>query len=168
MNLQQYRPLILFGTLLGLLWVTKEQTVKPLATVVSKYLGTRGLRNNNPGNIRWDGRTQWAGMIGQDANGFVIFDTPQNGIRAIVRTLRSYANRHIDTIGEIISTWAPSSENNTGAYIDHVVSIVGKNSGAEITPDDYLKLVGAIIAHENFVNPYPDDVLNAGIAAGLA
>jgi hypothetical protein len=172
MNRQALRPWILFGTLIGLLYMTRDLTVKPAATVLTKYLGTRGLRNNNPGNIRDDNgyldSSDWVGQIGVDGDGFAIFDTPVNGIRAIVRVLRSYDKRGLNTIGKIISTWAPPSENNTQAYINAVVKKVGKNSSEKIYTSDYPKLVSAIIAHENFVNPYPDDILNAGIAAGLA
>lgn len=147
--------------------MTREQIAKPAIVAAGQYIGTRGLRNNNPGNIRDDG-TAWQGKTGIDDKSFVIFDSPVNGIRAMVRVLRSYAKRNLDTINEIISQWAPPSENNTAAYIAHVVDIVGKSAGEKITTADYPRLVSAIIAHENFVNPYPDDIINAGIAAGLA
>lgn len=166
--MEKYRVYILAATLIGLLYMTREITVKPAAAAVAKYAGSRGLRNNNPGNIRWDGKTAWQGMTGKDDKGFVIFDTPENGIRAMVRILRTYANRGVDTISKIISTWAPSTENNVPAYIASVVQRVGKTATARINSLDYGPLVSAMIWHENGLNPYPDSVINAGIAAGLA
>ena len=47
----------------------------------------RGIRNNNGGNIRWDGVTDWQGMTGADAQGFVIFSDPVYGVRAMAKIL---------------------------------------------------------------------------------
>ena len=50
------------------------------------YTMTRGLRNNNPGNIR-HGSSQWQGMSAeQPDNAFIKFDDPVYGIRAIAKT----------------------------------------------------------------------------------
>lgn len=131
------------------------------------YTKTRGLRNNNPGNIRYNSYNNWVGQVGQDGDGFVIFDKPVNGIRAMARTLQSYRNRGIVTVDQIISTWAPSIENNTQSYIDEVYRRTGwerpflpsKEEG------DYLALIKAMISHENGLNPYPDSLIKQGIAA---
>ena len=90
-----------------------------------------GARNNNPLNLR-PGQP-WEGMTGQDG-GFVVFSSPVWGFRAAVKVYIHYADRGLDTITKIISTWAPSSENDTAAYIASVCQSTGYG------PDDVLKI----------------------------
>jgi hypothetical protein len=124
----------------------------------------RGIRNNNPGNIRWDGTTQWRGMVGQDAGGFVIFDTPENGIRAMARILGNYQRIGVDTITAIISRWAPDTENDTIAYIRAVETRTGIDRNMPISGADYPAIIGAIIRHENGSQPYTVAQINTGVA----
>jgi len=125
----------------------------------------RGLRNNNPGNIRHNPQNDWLGKTGVDDKGFVIFDKPENGIRAIARTLDSYARRGIDTVSEIISTWAPSVENNTSSYIAHAAKKLGRGAGDRVSRSDYAELIEVIIQHENGQQPYDRGTILRGIAA---
>jgi hypothetical protein len=80
---------------------------------------TRGLRNNNPGNI--DRNTiKWQGMADDQSSDprFVVFKAPVFGIRALAKTLLAYQNQHgCKTIRQIINRWAPPSENKTEAYV---------------------------------------------------
>lgn len=137
----------------------------------------RGIRNNNPGNIRWS-NDQWKGLIPKDqANdkSFCVFRTPEYGIRAMTRILRRYTQYpgipnvgkpNIDTVREIISRWAPPNENNTEAYIQSVAKNVGVAANSPIDVFDsaiMLKLLKAIIAHENGQQPYTDAQILAGI-----
>ncbi len=87
----------------------------------------RGIRNFNPGNIRHAKGTRWQGMsANQNDSAFVQFTGPQWGIRAIARTLITYQDKHaLRTIRQIISRWAPPSENNTESYIRQVAARVG-------------------------------------------
>lgn len=125
----------------------------------------RGLRNNNPGNIRDNQQNDWLGRVGKDDKGFVIFDKPENGIRAIVRTLDSYARRGINTVGEIISTWAPDVENNTASYVAHAAKKLGKSPGDAVSRAEYAELIEVIILHENGRQPYDRGTILRGIAA---
>ena len=68
---------------------------------------------------------------------------------------------------KIISRYAPSSENQTQAYIQSVASQLG------ITPDGKVDLseigtltvfVKAIIRHENGIQPYSNETIQKGIA----
>ena len=137
----------------------------------------RGIRNNNPGNIRWS-NDQWKGLIPKDqANdkSFCVFRTPEYGIRAMTRILRRYTQYpgipnvgkpNIDTVREIISRWAPPNENNTEAYIQSVAKNVGVAANSPIDVFDsaiMLKLLKAIIAHENGQQPYTDAQILAGL-----
>ena len=96
-------------------------------------MAVRSQRNNNPGNIRTNS-TAWEGKVGDDGS-FVTFATPEHGVRAMVKTLYTYQERHGKrTLREIISRWAPPNENSTATYI----SIVSKETG--IDPDKPLDL----------------------------
>ena len=133
------------------------------------YMQSRGLRNNNPGNIR-HGTSQWRGMS-TDQSGdpdFVQFDSPEYGIRALARLLRNYQSRYgLYTVRQIINRYAPPSENITGAYVDHVARVVGVDPDARIDINEKMvPVVNAIIKHENGINPYSADVISTGI--GLA
>lgn len=81
---------------------------------------TLGYRLHNPLNIRYAKSIKWQGQEGA-FNGFVIFGSFSCGYRAAVKILNSYRRRGITTIGGIISTWAPRSENDTDAYIKSVL-----------------------------------------------
>ena len=75
---------------------------------------TRGLRNNNPGNID-KGRDEWEGqeLPGDDPR-FCTFTSMAYGCRALIRTLMTYRMKHgLSTVREIINRWAPPVENNT-------------------------------------------------------
>jgi len=82
---------------------------------------TRGVRNHNPGNIRRSS-DPWQGLAAEQTDpAFFQFISAAYGIRALVKTLITYQDKHgLQTVAEIISRWAPSSENNTGSYISAV------------------------------------------------
>lgn len=131
------------------------------------YTLTRGVRNNNPGNIR-KGTDQWRGLAPPDQQtdpAFWRFLAPEWGIRAMVRILMSYRAQGLQTVRSIISRWAPPSENDTGSYIEAVRKAVGV--GAD-EPLDYAQqlpaLLRAIIRHENGFQPYSDATIAKGIA----
>ena len=125
----------------------------------------RGIRNNNPGNIRHG--DNWQGMKKtQTDKSFVQFVSPEYGIRAMVKVLRSYRARGVVTLEDIIQTWAPANENNTEAYIQSVMKKTGwgrQHVVAEME-GDYKTLIPAIIKHENGINPYSMDTINEGVA----
>ncbi|PXB76000.1 structural protein, partial [Pseudomonas aeruginosa] len=63
------------------------------------------------------------------------------------------------TIRQIISRWAPPSENNTESYIRQVAARVGVAPDARIDVYDYRTmrtLVEAIVRHENGPGPLPE------------
>lgn len=123
----------------------------------------RGIRNNNPGNIRWG--DDWKGLVPKSQRtdkDFCQFITPEYGIRAMIVILRNYQRKHgLNTISGIINRWAPTNENNTQAYIDSVAKSTGVTPDQSIHTDDsrfMMKLLQAIIRHENGVQPYGFDV----------
>lgn len=85
----------------------------------------RGIRNNNPLNIRI-GNT-WLGERPNPTDpAFEEFVTIEYGYRAAFLILRRYIRRYKkNTIAAIISTWAPPNENKTQRYIDFVANKMG-------------------------------------------
>lgn len=112
----------------------------------------RGIRNNNPLNIRIG--NVWLGEVKNPTDPhFEQFVSMEYGLRAGFVLLRRYI-RHYKrlTIEDIISSWAPSNENNTKAYIDSVVKISGIPSNRILHYSDketMCKLVDAMCFVEN-------------------
>lgn len=128
----------------------------------------RGIRNNNPGNLEYRGQL---GTVGGDGR-YAKFATPYDGIKAISNQLMRYhtgktTGRPLQTVADIISTWAPSNENNTPAYINQVANALGVGVNDKLNLKDKLmmgKLVSAIIKHENGRNPYDKQLIERAIA----
>ena len=78
----------------------------------------RGIRNNNPLNIRYNPRNNWVGQTGSDGH-FCKFSAPKYGVRAACKLLQRYAgNDGKTTVLEVINKWAPSADgNDTEKYI---------------------------------------------------
>lgn len=94
-----------------------------------------GIRNNNPLNLRYVGQPGAA----QGERGFAAFETPDHGLRAASAQLKRYwtgatTGQPLRTVRDIIGTWAPPSENDTGAYVRNVAAKIG------VKPDDPLSI----------------------------
>lgn len=107
---------------------------------------TRGIRNNNPLNIRI-GNT-WLGEVSNPTDSdFEQFCSIQYGLRAGFVILRRYIRRYgRNTIAKIINAWAPASENNTQAYIDAVSKRTGIPKDAILSFDDEKSMVALVEA----------------------
>ncbi len=92
----------------------------------------RGIRNNNPLNIRRS-KDKWKGMraVQSDAQ-FCQFESLEWGWRAAFWLLtRTYYHKYrLFTIRAIVIKWAPTIENNTQTYIANVSRLTG------IDPDE--------------------------------
>jgi len=110
---------------------------------------SRAARNNNPGNLRWDGHSKWQGMTGVDPQGFVQFDTPENGQRALGINIANQQKLHgINTVGDFIAKYAPPSDHNdTGTYAQTVARALGVGVNDRV----------------NFSDPHVQHVLSAAI-----
>lgn len=120
-----------------------------------------GIRNNNPGNLEYTGRNPFLGVENppHDKQGFYIFKDPEWGIRAVMLDLHSCMEHdHLLTVEDIITHYAPPTENDTASYIKAVLHDCDWDAGHEPDKDDpetYLKMTKAIIVHENGVGPDP-------------
>lgn len=112
----------------------------------------RGLRNNNPFNIK-KSRQPWLGKcLGVDKV-FESFSLLEYGVRAGLKLLTTYVHRGIDSPNKIIHRFAPTSENNTQNYLDFVCrTLVGDKRLDVDKPinelDDLLFLAHRIIKYE--------------------
>ena len=104
---------------------------------------TRGMRNNNPLNLKSSTHNMWKGKTG-DSEGFVQFSSPELGIRAAARTLKSYRKKGLTTITGIINRFAPGSENNPQAYVHSISQMTGLNPNIPLKSSDYPKLIKAM------------------------
>lgn len=132
------------------------------------YNMTRGLRNNNPGNIKDDGVTAWEGLANPRNDGtFLIFTSPEYGFRAWGRILTNYVNADgvQPTVTGIVSRWAPPSENDTASYISDVAGQLGIDPNASFDlSSGIVALLGAMTQHENGINPYSAQTIASGVA----
>jgi hypothetical protein len=126
-----------------------------------------GFRNNNPGNLR-DSGSSWQGMTGTNG-GFLTFSNMDYGIRALATDLYNKIGRGLTTVSDIISAYAPSSENDTQAYIDAVTQSTGYGAYDQLgqDADTLMALVRAIIIHENGAS-YASLISNDDIKEGMA
>lgn len=86
----------------------------------------RGLRNNNPGNIRINGDLFQGEVRPSRDKSFKQFETMAYGYRAVFRILSNYRKNYgLDTIRKMIGRWAPPKENHTEKYIQFVSDYAG-------------------------------------------
>lgn len=82
-----------------------------------------GIRQNNPGNIRFG-----SGFDGEEEgdNGFAAFPDPVAGGTALIKNLVAYNTKHgLNTVSGIVGRWAPPNENATNAYAANVADQLG-------------------------------------------
>jgi hypothetical protein len=105
---------------------------------------------NNAGNIR--AGQDYAGETDEyyyDSTNqpYVIFDSPEMGLRALFVDLRSKLNEFDGDIAQMITKYAPPSDNNpTDNYIQFIKDRVGSDKA---TIDDLPKIVSGVIDFEN-------------------
>ena len=103
----------------------------------------RGLRNNNPLNIRRVSGTRWKGQSAeQNDPQFVQFESMEWGVRAALKIFETYANKYKAVcIEDIITRWAPPTENDTRKYICDLCKLTGFGGKERLTEKEWPKLV---------------------------
>ena len=137
---------------------------------------TRGIRNNNPGNIEKHGGAKWQGLAKRHEmtpaqkkeKRFCVFRSPEWGIRALVKIIQTYERKYsLDTVRGIIERWAPPVENDTSSYITQVAIALNVEQDEPLNLSNsrtMTTLVKAIIGHENGSQPYADATIRAAVA----
>lgn len=127
---------------------------------------SRGLRNNNPGNIRLSRTTVWQGEVrpSQD-KAFCQFRTMAYGYRALIRLLQNYRRHNgCRTVSDFINRWAPLVENNTAGYISRVCREMQVPSSHVPDVDDKETMCAFAAAISQVENGVP--AVMADVAAG--
>lgn len=124
----------------------------------------RGIRNNNPLNIRIG--SKWVGEVQNPTDSdFEQFTSMVYGLRAGFKLIRRYIERyHLCTVKEILSRWAPTTENNTESYVSFVCKRSGIGALDTLSFDDENKMVALIEAmclYENGVRVSFGDIWRA-------
>ncbi|MEO8238479.1 MAG: hypothetical protein ABI576_10250 [Flavobacterium sp.] len=139
---------------------------------MSSFLGrkdlTRGIRNNNPGNLKnfgiaWQGKIPLPQNTDQNKT-FDQFTDVKYGIRAMLIDLLGDIGKGKNTLRKLISEYAPNSENNTDVYISTVAKSMGVGADVVIKEVDFtfmFNLAKAIIKHE--CSPDHDKILDSDI-----
>lgn len=129
----------------------------------------RGIRDNDPGNIRPNKDNPWLGQINVDDN-YCVFSFIEYGIRAIAKDLHTkIAVRGFNTIAKYIPIYAPPTENNTPGYIARVESLSGIDANQILTADapTLFKLVKAQINVEvspHYAEMITDEMITTGVS----
>lgn len=113
----------------------------------------RGIRNNNPLNLRISGNN-WRGKKKPNLDGtFEQFESMSYGIRAAIVCVRTYIkNHHLETPAQIITRWAPATENATEKYIAFVCEKSGLIRNQRLTYNSQFaicRLLWAMAIYEN-------------------
>lgn len=149
------------------------------ASMFGPLAGVRGIRNNNPGNLNFAGQR---GATRENGKGrFAAFNTPEEGLHAMSRQLDLHFNgtsaaskkagRPLQSIADIVSAWAPPSENDTKLYIAQVAKELGVSPTAKLNlkdPTTKMALMQSIVKKENGGNPYTQEQYIAGIGGNTA
>lgn len=102
----------------------------------------RGLRNNNPLNIR-KSTDKWLGLSPtQRDSAFFQFVNLTYGYRAAGKLLQNYQRLHkLYNLNGLIARWAPAKENNTKAYVARVARELSTQAGRMIDGETHLDLI---------------------------
>lgn len=169
------KNLVLFGGAFAVyLYIINRTANIPIITTINDTLGggtmPRGIRNNNPLNIKisstvWQGKT-----VGTDST-FETFSSAEYGIRAGAKILLTYQQKYgLNTIKDIINRFAPTIENDTNAYVNHIAQQMGISTSKSISVKDIdtlIPLVTAMIKHENGMQPYSAEQIAIGVSMAL-
>ncbi|NCH03929.1 Lytic transglycosylase, catalytic [Cronobacter malonaticus] len=129
--------------------------------------GTLATRNNNPLNIRVS-NNNWNGKGADNGTGFEQFDTADHGFRAGLKLMRNHINNGADTLGALITKWAPPNENDTKQYAQTVSQKTGIPVDAKLNPNDpqqMTTIAKAMAAQEGYQGPVSDSQLQRAWAA---
>ncbi|MCL2290025.1 MAG: structural protein P5 [Bacteroidetes bacterium] len=111
----------------------------------------RGLRNNNPLNIRHSADSFQGEIKGTDT-AFKTFISMAYGYRAAFVILHTYFSRGLNTVEKIVTRWAPPNENNTAGYVTNVEKWANIPRNKELTladGADYIKIAAAMCRAKN-------------------
>ena len=121
---------------------------------------SRGLRNNNPGNIRRS-RVRYKGEVRPSRDpDFKEFSTIAYGYRAVFVLLDTYRSRYgLTTIRQMLNRYAPPTENFTEGYVRFVADYAGVMPDEVIDTRNEMDMIPIVSAMSTIEN---------GVAANIA
>ena len=157
------RTLGVFGAGIGIAegawWLTGKEVegAKAVAAWIkgggTPGASTRGINNNNPGNIKYGPFARFHGATGADNRGFAIFPSYEMGAASIGALLKSYGHRGIDSIHDIVGHYTSGDPKNVqDSYEKMLRGMTGASSTDHLNLSDPVtltKLVNGIIRQEN-------------------
>ena len=110
---------------------------------------SRGLRNNNPLNIRHSADRWQGARINQTDKAFVQFTSMAYGYRAVWKILDTYCltfkkEGKAYNVRNIIGRWAPPTENDTDAYVRAVVKLSGLGGNENMPRPKHYRAFGEV------------------------
>jgi hypothetical protein len=128
----------------------------------------RGERLNNPFNLKYNPHLMWQGLVVPSSDPvFCQFIDALHGLRAGFLNLKDQSTVYLTTIRNLITKYAPPSENNTEAYIRAICAALNMTPDQPLNTGIFacLKPLGiAIITHEQGECIYSDDLINQALA----
>jgi hypothetical protein len=130
----------------------------------SKKIIPRGIRNNNPLNIRRT-RTQWKGMTQRQTDpAFCQFSEMRYGLRAAFIVLHTYVTRHhLNTLRKVIGRWAPPPENNPSTYLLYICLRTGWPPNKPLPPMDAESVFWPLLVEAMAEEECGKDVMTQGL-----
>ena len=149
-------------------------------TLPESVTGLRSVRNNNLGNIKHNKKNNWKGQTStKQDDTFVSFETPEMGVRALVKVVKSNLNA-TETIEEYVNRYA--SEPNEKAYykknkkltkkLQNYANILADSQGVKdikaplnnnIDMEAWIKATAIAEGNSDALLYYTDEVINKGI-----
>lgn len=139
----------------------------PGSVIIPK--GSIANRNNNPGNLMFVGQNGATQGEPKEGGGYwAKFDSPESGWNALQNQIETDKARGL-TLGGFISKYAPSSENNTAAYIASVAKSIGATENTPLSKIDtgiLAKQIGAYESSSSLASAAVPTAVPAGLPAG--
>jgi len=131
---------------------TDDQAPEKKGTTPGTTSGVRGIRNNNPGNIRRGSKRIWEGEVypGTDPS-FSQFRTMAYGVRALLIDLVNKHKGGLKNVQGIIYKYAPPTENYSARYAKFVADAMGipVTQSFKMTEANLIKFAKAVARFEN-------------------
>lgn len=110
---------------------------------------SRGMRNNNPLNVKYNIHNRWYGQGDPDSDGFCTFSKLDWGIRAAMKIIIRYQEHYkIFRVSDLIARWSPDGKTIVGNYTSFVERALGSKTFDIKDEESMVKLVSAMARFE--------------------
>ncbi len=109
------------GLFVYFLYQQYQSSTDPGINDIIDVKASRAYRNNNPGNLIYNGQEL---AVGKDDKGYAQFANEADGWQALYNQIELDKSRNI-SLEKFIYKYAPPQNNNTKAYIDKVLKGTG-------------------------------------------